>query len=55
MSALHTSFRSLQRADVLDNRLAPAIDVRPLAVADAVLIERHRLLIRIPSSKRHFS
>src|SRR4029077_16964524 len=33
--------RQLQRADVLDDGFRPAIDVRPLAVADTVLIRRH--------------
>src|SRR5580698_4128900 len=33
--------RPLQRADVLDNRLSPAVDVRPLAVANAVLVAGH--------------
>ena len=31
----------LQRPDVLNDRLGPAIDVRPLAVAHAVLVRRH--------------
>ena len=31
----------LQRADVIDDRLRPAIDVRPLAVADVVLVGGH--------------
>src|ERR1700751_2522080 len=33
-----TSGCLLQRANILDHRLGPAVDVRPLAVADAVLV-----------------
>src|SRR5437016_1224772 len=36
-----SSWRLLQRADVLNDRLAPAVNVRPLAVADAVLVAGH--------------
>ena len=34
-------FASPPMCDVLDDRLAPAVDVRPLAVADAVLVAGH--------------
>ena len=33
--------RLLQSADVLDDRLTPAINMRPLAVAHAVLVAGH--------------
>ena len=40
--------RQLQRADVLDRRFAPTVDVRPLAVAHAVLVTRHVDYVALP-------
>jgi hypothetical protein len=40
-------FGLLQRADVLDDRIAPAINVHPLAVTDTVLVAGHINHVRL--------
>src|SRR5579871_2209352 len=51
--AIPCLLRRLQRADVLDHRLAPAVDVRPLAVADAVLVAGHVDHIALAARRWH--
>src|SRR5882672_11522037 len=45
--------RQFQRADVLDHRLAPPVDVRPLAVANTVLVTRHVDHVTLPFRAGH--
>src|SRR5580704_13510958 len=39
--------RLFERADVLDDRIAPAIDIHPLAIANSVLVAGHIDYVRL--------
>jgi hypothetical protein len=51
--AIRSLRRPLQRADVLDDRLAPAVDVRPLAIANAVLVAGHVDHVALAARRGH--